>query len=135
LALEAELSRDTKDKKGALAKAITSMEDNVSLISREILALNLEHNGYKLILVSKDGTSKFHNGCGGGVDRSGDTGFCRKCGKELNWHENAAWNITNRSIEIIKENQNASLKAVHPPLIDAGRRNSPATSSSESFPI
>ena len=59
IALEAELHKDTKDKKGGLAKAIASMPDNLSVITREILLINeVFRRELKLILIRKEGRNK-----------------------------------------------------------------------------
>jgi len=100
--IEAELVRDTKDTKKALAKAISSMPDNISLIARSILAVNLAENlQTKLVLVRKEGTSRFHNNCGGVIEKNDDTGKCKKCGKILIHHANAARNITELACKIV----------------------------------
>ena len=62
--LEGNLQKDTKDKKGALAKAITSMPDNITIIAQELAVLNLRsQKNIKLVLVKKEGTSKYHHNC------------------------------------------------------------------------
>lgn len=102
--LEGNLEKDSKDKKGGLAKAISSMPDNIKLVSRELLAFNSFFNTeIKLILVRKEGTSMFHHHCGGVISRNGDLGTCRKCGELVNTHENSAANIEERAEIILKE--------------------------------
>ena len=55
--LEAALERDSKDKKGGLAKAITSMPDNIQLVAKEILALN-QANPFKTRLAKENTRNK-----------------------------------------------------------------------------
>jgi hypothetical protein len=104
VALEASLQKDTKDKRGALAKAISSMPDNITLVIRELGAVNsLLNRNLKLVLVRKEGTSRFHYECGGVINRTGDLGACRSCGELINIHENAAENIEERATNLVNE--------------------------------
>jgi hypothetical protein len=102
--LEADIHKDTKDKKGSLARAITYMPDNVNLIAQELYLINLTfQRNIKLVLVRKEGTSRYHHDCGGIIDRVGDVGTCRACGITLNTHENAADNIEERATLLIEK--------------------------------
>ncbi|MBN1799919.1 MAG: hypothetical protein JW891_00335 [Candidatus Lokiarchaeota archaeon] len=75
VALEADLIKDTKDKRGALARSISSMPDSLDLIAQELLVVNLTlQKNIKLVLVRKEGTSRYHHGCGGIIDRNGRRG-------------------------------------------------------------
>jgi len=105
--IEADIQKDTKNKKGSLAKAITYMPHNISLIAQEIFILNhvLQEN-IKLVLVRKEGTSKYHHDCGGTIDRMSDKGTCRACGMIVNTHQNAADNIEKRSQLLIEKYMN-----------------------------
>ena len=100
--LEAGLERDSQDMKGGLAKAITSMPDNIQLVAQEILALN-EANPSKrrVVLVRKEGTSMYHYKCGGLINRTGDQGKCSVCGEEVVTHINSAKVITERALAIM----------------------------------
>jgi hypothetical protein len=105
--LEADIHKDTKDKRGTLARAISSMPDNLSLIAQELFILNLAfQKNIKLVLVRKEGTSMYHHECGGIIDRMGDVGTCRACGMIVNTHKNAAHNIEERTIILIEKYQN-----------------------------
>lgn len=102
--LEADIHKDTKDKRGALARALSSMPDNIDLIAQELLVVNLTfQRNIKLVLVRKEGTSRYHDGCGGIIDRMGDVGTCRACGMMVNTHENAADNVEERAIKLIEK--------------------------------
>jgi hypothetical protein len=105
--LEADIHKETKDKKGSLARAITYMPDNVNLITQELNLINLTfQKNIKLVLVRKEGTSRYHYDCGGIIDRDGDMGTCRVCGMTLNTHKNAADNIEERAIVLIERHLN-----------------------------
>jgi hypothetical protein len=115
IAFEAELHKDTKDKKGGLAKAISGMPDNLELISREVLLINEAFKrDLKLVLVRKEGTSRFHNRCGGMLDRTGDEAECRKCGAKINSHENSSRNIEERALKLVEEYITSHLKGGAP---------------------
>lgn len=105
--IEADIQKDTRDKRGSLAKAIASMPDNISLIGQELFTLNTRlQKSIKLVLVRKEGTSKYHHDCGGIIDRVGDMGTCQACGKRVNTHENAADNIKKRAQIFIESSMN-----------------------------
>jgi len=102
--IEAGLRKDTKDKKGALARAITSMPDNLALIRHEVMIINeLFQRNVKIVLVRKEGTSKYHHQCGGIIDRTGDEGTCRECGERVNTHHNGANNVEDRASNLVHE--------------------------------
>jgi hypothetical protein len=107
IGLEADIHKDTKDKRGPLARAITYMPNNVKLIAQELYIINLKfQKDIKIVLVRKEGTSRYHHNCGGIIDRGGDVGTCRICGRIVNTHENAADNIEERAIILIEKYQN-----------------------------
>ena len=107
VALEADIIKDTKDTRGALARAIISMPDNIVLIAQELLVVTLTfQKNIMLVLVRKEGTSRYHNGCGGIIDRMGDMGTCQTCKTVVNTHDNAADNIEERAIKLIEKYQN-----------------------------
>jgi len=92
--VEGNLTRETRDKRGGLAKAIAGMPDHLELVARAILAVNQRYQrAVKCALVRKEGTSQVHHACGGRIDRIGDLGTCRTCGQEVNVHQNAAANV------------------------------------------
>ena len=94
VSIEGNLTRETRDKRGALAKAIAGMPDHLELVARTVLAVNqLYQRAVKCVLVRKEGTSQVHHACGGRINRVGDLGTCRTCGQELNVHQNAAANV------------------------------------------
>ena len=102
VSIEGNLTRETRDKRGALAKAIAGMPDHLELVARAILAINQAHQrSVKCVLVRKEGTSQFHHACGGRIDRDGDTGTCRTCGQEVNVHHNAAANMEDAAEKIL----------------------------------
>jgi hypothetical protein len=100
--IEAGITRDTRNTRGGLAKAISSMPDNIDFVGRELLALNLAfQKDIKLGLVNKNNTSRLHCQCGGIITRNGDTGICKKCGSKVQVHNNSAKNITERLEKMI----------------------------------
>jgi hypothetical protein len=122
--LEGHLHKDTKDKRSALAKAISSMPDNVSLVAHELVVLNTRLNkNIKLVLVRKEGTSRFHHGCGGILKRVGDCGACKKCGAIVNTHENSADNIEERTTDLINQFKTHQLSGGTPSTGNTRGRN------------
>ena len=92
-----DLTSDPTDTKGALAKAIYTMPDNLYIYKKAVWLASLEL-GYDVQLVSVPPyhTSSTHYGCGGKIARSKyhyDFAPCKKCGQQVNTHENAALNI------------------------------------------
>ena len=88
------LQVSTRGKKAALAKAIESMPDGIGLYAREVFAVSL-YTGRDCNLHTENpfGSSKFHVGCGGVLQRDKynyDIVPCKKCGKMVNTHHNAA---------------------------------------------
>ena len=91
------LTVDPAGKKGALAKAIFTMPDNLFIYKKAVWLASLEL-GYnvQLEVVSAQNTSTMHHRCGGVLDRQlgqYDIAPCKKCGKQVNTHDNAAQNI------------------------------------------
>jgi hypothetical protein len=102
VSIEGNLTRETRDKRGALAKAIAGMPDHLELVARAVLAVNqLYQRVVKCVLVRKEGTSQVHHACGGQIDRVGDLGTCRACGQEVNAHQNAAANVETAAEKLI----------------------------------
>jgi hypothetical protein len=100
--IEAGLARDTRNTRGGLAKAISSMPDNIDFVGKELLALNLAfQKDIKLGLVNKNNSSRLHFQCRGIIERNGDTGTCKKCGAKIQMHNNSAKNITERLEKMI----------------------------------
>jgi len=89
-----DLTVETRGTKGALAKAIESMPDDIGLYAREVLAVRQVRNDRtKLVTLSPYGSSTTHVGCGGKIQRSQgqyDSAPCKKCSKQVNTHYNAA---------------------------------------------
>ncbi|MHA1690460.1 MAG: zinc ribbon domain-containing protein, partial [Candidatus Heimdallarchaeaceae archaeon] len=76
------------------------MPDEMNLFEK---AVNLASSllGYEVLLKKVDprNTSRFHNDCGGTIQRSPksyDIAQCKKCGKTVNTHLNAAKNIRDK---------------------------------------
>ena len=91
------LTADPTGTKGALAKAIYTMPDNLSIYKKAVWLASLEL-GYdvKLEMVLPSHTSTIHYGCGGTIIRNQgqyDVAPCKKCGIQINTHSNAALNI------------------------------------------
>ena len=104
VSVEGNLTRVTRDKRGALAKAIAGMPDHLELVARAILAVNqLYQRAVKCVLVRKEGTSQVHHACGGRINRVGDLGTCRTCGQEINVHQNAAANVEAAAEKLIAQ--------------------------------
>jgi len=83
--------------RGALAKAIYNMPDNKLIYKKAVWLASLELN-YDVLLeeVLPYHTSSHHFGCGGMLTRQlnqHDFVPCKKCGQQVNTHENAARNI------------------------------------------
>ena len=113
-----------KDTRGALAKAISSMPDHIELVAKEILALNLAFDkNVKLVLVRKEGTSKFHSICGHVLKRAGDSGKCPVCGIVVAMHKNSAENIEKNVKEIIEYFNGLTDLVVHLPPVNSRGRN------------
>ncbi|MHA1345164.1 MAG: hypothetical protein ACTSVO_11500 [Candidatus Heimdallarchaeaceae archaeon] len=92
-----ELTADPTGTKGALAKAIYNMPDNLYIYKKAVWLASLEL-GYNVQLetVSPYHTSTRHYGCRGTIARDEnhhDFAPCKKCGQKVNTHENAAMNI------------------------------------------
>ena len=94
-----ELVTDPTGTKGALARAIYTMPDNLYIYKKAVWLASLEL-GYDVVLetVPPYHTSSKHYGCGGKLvrdPRRGQYDFapCKKCGQQVNTHENAALNI------------------------------------------
>ncbi|MBY9001630.1 MAG: transposase [Candidatus Heimdallarchaeota archaeon] len=94
------LRSDPRGTRGALAKAIYNMPDEINLFEKAVgLASSLLGYEVKLMKVDPRNTSRFHNGCGGTIQRSTksyDIAQCKKCGKTVNTHINAARNIKDK---------------------------------------
>ncbi|MHA1202778.1 MAG: zinc ribbon domain-containing protein, partial [Candidatus Heimdallarchaeaceae archaeon] len=96
-----QLTVDPSGNKGALAKAIYTMPDNL-IIYKKAVWLASQELGYQVQLesVSPYHTSTIHYGCGGKLVRNQsqyDHAPCRKCGLKVNTHTNAAHNIASLS--------------------------------------
>ncbi len=92
-----QLTVDPSGTKGALAKAIYTMPDNL-LIYKKAVWLASQELSYQVQLesVSPYHTSTIHYGCGGTLVRNQsqyDHAPCKKCGRKVNTHTNAAHNI------------------------------------------
>ncbi len=94
------LRSDPRGARGALAKAIYNMPDEMNLFEKAVsLASSLLGYEVQLKKVDPRNTSRFHNGCGGTIQRSPksyDIAQCKKCGKTVNTHINAAKNIRDK---------------------------------------
>ena len=95
-----ELEVDPTGTKGALAKAIYNMPDNLYIYKKAVWLASLEL-GYdvRLETVKPYHTSSVHHNCGGTILRqpgsgSYDSAPCGKCGQMVNTHDNAAHNIS-----------------------------------------
>ena len=91
------LAADAAGTKGALAKAIYTMPDSLYIYKKAVWLASLEL-GYDVQLegVPPYHTSTRHYGCGGTLVRKTgqyDVAPCKKCGQEVNTHQNAALNI------------------------------------------
>ena len=92
-----ELTTDPSGTKGALAKAIYTMPDNLYIYKKAVWLASLEL-GYdvEVVVVPPYHTSSRHYGCGGMIAREkGQYDFapCKTCGQQVHTHENAALNI------------------------------------------
>lgn len=92
-----ELTADAAGTKGALAKAIYNMPDNLYIYKKAVWLASLEL-GYDVQLetVPPYHTSSKHYGCRGMIARDKkhhDFAPCTKCGQQVNTHSNAALNI------------------------------------------
>jgi transposase len=100
-----ELTVDPTGTKGALAKAIYNMPDNLYIYKKAVWLASLEL-GYdvRLETVNPRFTSSKHYGCGGNItrdERYHDIASCKKCGIEVNTHSNAALNIASLSGKVL----------------------------------
>ncbi|MCG3216887.1 MAG: hypothetical protein KAS63_09205, partial [Candidatus Heimdallarchaeota archaeon] len=103
-----DLEIDPRGKKGALAKAISSMPRTMSIFEKAVL-LASTILGYEVRLINIDsrGTSRFHNGCGGILERSlkrYDRAKCKKCNQKIDTHVNSAKNVRDKGINLLKSN-------------------------------
>ncbi len=92
------LTSDPTGTKGALAKAIYTMPDSL-FIYKKAVWLASQELGYdvRLETVLPYHTSALHYTCGGGLVRAPgqyDVAPCKKCGQQVNTHDNAAKNIS-----------------------------------------
>ena len=98
---------DPRGKRGALAKAIQSMPKSASIFEKAVkmASIVLGYN-IKLERVNSRGTSRYHHNCGGIIDRDPrnhyDIAPCKKCGKKVNSHTNAAKNIVEKGLIKLK---------------------------------
>ncbi len=103
-----DLAIDPRGKKGALGKAISSMPKTRNIfVKATTLASKVLGYDVKLILVDARGTSRFHNGCGGLLERSlkrYDRAKCKKCKKSVDTHINSAKNVRDKGMELLKSN-------------------------------
>jgi len=91
------LTTDPTGTKGALAKAIYTMPDSVFIYKKAVWLASLEL-GYDVQLeeVPAHQTSTIHYTCGGVLSRQPghyDVAPCKKCGQQVNTHDNAAKHI------------------------------------------
>jgi hypothetical protein len=96
-----QLTVDPSGTKGALAKAIYTMPDNLFIYQKAVW-LASQDLGYQVQLesVRPYHTSSVHYGCGGTLVRlqgQYDLAPCTKCGRKVNTHINAAHNIASLS--------------------------------------
>ncbi|MHA1346393.1 MAG: hypothetical protein ACTSO3_08370, partial [Candidatus Heimdallarchaeaceae archaeon] len=96
-----QLTVDPSGTKGALAKTIYTMPDNLFIYQKAVWLASQEL-GYKVQLesVRPYHTSTIHYGCGGTLVRNQgqyDYAPCKKCGLKVNTHTNAAHNIASLS--------------------------------------
>ncbi len=98
---------DPRGKRGALAKAIRSMPKSANIFEKAVkmASIVLGYN-IKLERVNSRGTSRYHHSCGGTIDRDPrnhyDIAPCKKCGKKVNSHTNAAKNIVEKGLIKLK---------------------------------
>ena len=107
-----DLEIDLRGKKGALGKAIRTMPRGSNIFEKAVLIASIIL-GYKikLILVDSRGTSRYHNGCRGTIDRTlkrYDRARCKKCGKIVDTHVNAAMNVRDKGIEVLQSDNHSS---------------------------
>ena len=91
------LTADPTGTKGALAKAIYTMPDNLFIYKKAVwlASLKLGYN-VKLETINPYHTSTIHHRCGGSLTRQKgqyDVAPCTKCSQQVNTHLNAAKNI------------------------------------------
>ena len=91
------LTADPTGTKGALAKAIYTMPDSLFIYKKAVWLASLELDyDVQLEAVRPYYTSTIHYGCGGVLTRQKgqyDVVPCKKCGQQVNTHDNAAHNI------------------------------------------
>ena len=82
------------------------MPDDSNIFEKAVfLASSVLNYGVKLVLVDPRKTSTYHNGCKGIIHRtrgSYDIAKCKKCGKLVNTHTNAAKNIRDIGFKSLK---------------------------------
>jgi hypothetical protein len=92
--------------KGPLAKVFYSMVDeNYIFVKAVLLASKILNYEIKLVKVNPWNTSVVHNNCGGHIIRSPnyyDISPCNKCRKNVNTHLNAARNIQEKGVQVLK---------------------------------
>lgn len=103
LACENLAGLDVTGKKGTIAIATLDMPDEPAVIIRAIRNVNAYYRALGIHLevvidpVDPRGTSSIHAGCGSKLERSPgkqwDMAKCKKCGKNVNTHVNAALNV------------------------------------------
>ncbi|MFW9851715.1 MAG: zinc ribbon domain-containing protein, partial [Candidatus Thorarchaeota archaeon] len=110
-----DLEIDPRGKKGALGKAISNMIRDLKIFEKAVLIAS-SILGYEIKLANVDsrGTSRFHNKCGGVLERNlkrYDRVKCKKCGKTVDTHVNAAKNIREKGKEISSSKNHPSTHA------------------------
>ncbi|MFW9852902.1 MAG: zinc ribbon domain-containing protein [Candidatus Thorarchaeota archaeon] len=95
-----DLEKNTRGKKGAIAKAVFSMPYRENLFEKAVqIASHILGYEVKLIGVDPRNSSKYHYNCGGLIQRDWknyDYAECKKCRKRVNTHYNAAKNIAKK---------------------------------------
>ena len=105
------LEMDPRNKKKAITRAIYNMPDDKKIFTKAVLLASY-YLGYdvKILSVNPRGTSKYHNSCGGKLNRGTyayDFAFCQKCGLEVNTHINAAKNIRDKGMRVFSDSNYA----------------------------
>ena len=107
-----DLEIDPRGKKGALAKAIRTMPKGAYIFEKAVLiASSILGYEIKLMRVDSRGTSRYHNGCRGTLERSlkrYDRARCRKCGNIVDTHVNSAKNVRDKGIELLQLQDHSS---------------------------
>ncbi len=106
-----DLEIDPRGKRGALARAIQTMPNNSNILDKAILIAS-SILGFELKKESVDwrGTSRYHNGCGGIIERTPkkyDRAPCKRCGKTVNTHTNAAKNVRDKGIKKLQSDHSS----------------------------